>query len=100
MRACPWIVRGQRHEHADAPHPLGLLRARRQRPRCRAAEQTEKFAPLHLSNPRHLTNETIAAWKAREWLPACCWGVTADVRFGSFATDPFGASADHCALCY
>ena len=28
------------HEHADAPHPLGLLRARRKRPRgCCAADQ-------------------------------------------------------------
>jgi hypothetical protein len=26
------IVRGQRHEHADAPHALALLRARRERP--------------------------------------------------------------------
>ena len=27
------IVRGQRHEHADAPNPLALLRSRRERPR-------------------------------------------------------------------
>src|SRR4029450_1037189 len=26
------IVRGQMHEHADAPHPLALLRSRRERP--------------------------------------------------------------------
>jgi hypothetical protein len=33
------IVRGKVHEHADAPHFLALLRARRERPRCsRAAE--------------------------------------------------------------
>jgi hypothetical protein len=25
------IIRGQVHQHADAPHPLGLLRARRER---------------------------------------------------------------------
>jgi hypothetical protein len=32
------IVSGQVHKHADAPHPLGLLGARRERPRgCRAA---------------------------------------------------------------
>jgi hypothetical protein len=31
------IVRGQVHEHADAPHPLGLLRALRERPRRRRA---------------------------------------------------------------
>jgi hypothetical protein len=27
------VVRSERHEHADAPHPLALLRARRERPR-------------------------------------------------------------------
>jgi hypothetical protein len=31
------IAFGQVHEHADLPHPLGLLRARRERPRCRRA---------------------------------------------------------------
>src|SRR2546427_9934580 len=35
------------HEHADAPHPLVLLRARRQRPRSRAAEKRDERAPLH-----------------------------------------------------
>src|SRR4030095_6311537 len=42
------IVGRVRHEHADAPHPLALLRARRQRPRDRrAAEQRDELAPLH-----------------------------------------------------
>jgi hypothetical protein len=41
------IVRGQRGEQADAPHTAGLLRARRERPRCsRAAEQRDELAPL------------------------------------------------------
>src|SRR5262245_52696378 len=36
------------HEHADAPHPLVLLRSRRERPRgCRAADQHNEVAPLH-----------------------------------------------------
>ena len=40
------IVGGEVHEHADAPHPLALLRARRERPGCRrAAERTKKFSP-------------------------------------------------------
>jgi len=30
--------------HADAPHPLALLRARRERPRSRAAEQRDELA--------------------------------------------------------
>ena len=46
------IVRGQVHEHADAPHPLALLRARRERPRSRrAAEQRDELAPLHVDHP-------------------------------------------------
>jgi hypothetical protein len=33
------------HQHADAPHPLVLLRPRRERPRgCRAAEQRNELA--------------------------------------------------------
>ena len=43
------IVRGQIHEHADAPHPLRLLRARRQRPRsCRTAEQRDEVTAFQL----------------------------------------------------
>src|SRR5262249_34029268 len=44
------IVLGERHEHADAPHSLALLRARRERPRgSRAAEQCDELAPFHHS---------------------------------------------------
>ena len=46
---CFRIVRGRVHEHADAPHPLGLLRARGERPRGRrAAEQRDELAPPHV----------------------------------------------------
>jgi len=38
------IVRGKRCEDADAPHPPRLLRARRERPRRRAAEQRDELA--------------------------------------------------------
>src|SRR5262249_54574673 len=34
-----------RKEHADAPHPLALLRARCERPCRRAAEATEEYTP-------------------------------------------------------
>jgi hypothetical protein len=38
------------HEHADAVHPLALLRVRCERPRgCHAAEERDEFAPLHYS---------------------------------------------------
>src|SRR5262245_56635078 len=35
------------HQHSNAPLPLGLLRARPQRPRRRAPEQRHELAPLH-----------------------------------------------------
>jgi hypothetical protein len=36
------------HQHADAAHALGLLCARRERPRsCRTAEQRDERATLH-----------------------------------------------------
>src|SRR5258705_13877918 len=35
------------HEHADAPHPLVLLRTRRERPGSRAAEQRDELPALH-----------------------------------------------------
>src|SRR5262249_29385172 len=41
------IVSSQIDEHTDAPHPLGLLRARRERPRRRAAQQRDELAALH-----------------------------------------------------
>jgi hypothetical protein len=39
------IIGGEIHEHADPPHALRLLRARRQRPRCcSTAEQRDELA--------------------------------------------------------
>src|SRR5215472_17346484 len=45
----PYALRtvGDGHKHADAPHPLALLRARRERPRRCAAEQRHELAPFH-----------------------------------------------------
>jgi hypothetical protein len=42
------IVHGQGREHADAPHPLALLCARREWPRSRAAEQFDEIASPHV----------------------------------------------------
>src|SRR5262245_14446497 len=38
------IVCGYGHKNTDPPHPITLLRARRDRPRGRAAEQRDEFA--------------------------------------------------------
>jgi hypothetical protein len=52
------------HKHADAPYPLGLLRARCERPHSRAAKGDNTFSPsnmdCHATLPRgHATEETI-----------------------------------------
>src|SRR5262249_53514193 len=43
------IICSEWREHADAAHPLALLRARRERPRCRAAEQRDEVAPSYVT---------------------------------------------------
>jgi hypothetical protein len=44
---CYCIICRERHEHADAPHALALLRLRRERPCCRrAAEQRDELPPF------------------------------------------------------
>src|SRR5215468_7612771 len=51
------IVRRCGEEHADAPHPLALLRAHPERPRgCRAAEQRDERPALH-----SITSSAIAS---------------------------------------
>src|SRR5262245_5602546 len=43
------IVRSRGREHANAPHLVALLRARRERPRCgRATEQRNERAAFHV----------------------------------------------------
>ena len=45
-RTCVRVVLGGRHQHADAPHPIGLLRMRTKRPReRRAAKCGNEFSP-------------------------------------------------------
>src|SRR5262249_29770605 len=44
---CFRLVRSDGGKHADPPHALALLRARRERPRCRAAEQRDEIAAPH-----------------------------------------------------
>jgi hypothetical protein len=40
------IIGDSIHEHADPPHPLRLLRTRRERPRCCAAKRDHQFSAL------------------------------------------------------
>ena len=47
------VVGGRGHQHADAPHPLRLLRARGERPRrSRTAEKRDELAALHACSQR------------------------------------------------
>src|SRR5262245_58474927 len=48
------------HQHADPPHPLGLLRARRERPRRCAAEKGDELAAFHLITKALLMPVSIA----------------------------------------
>jgi hypothetical protein len=45
IKLCIRIVLSYAQQHADASHPLGLLRTRRERPRSHAAEQRDELAP-------------------------------------------------------
>src|SRR5262249_38919908 len=54
------IVRACGQEYADVTHPLGLLRARCERPRRRcAAEKRDEIAPLY---PNHVMPRACAVW--------------------------------------
>src|SRR4029077_20300639 len=45
------IILGVSQEHTDPRHSSGLLRARRDRPCTRAAEQCDELAPFHRLTP-------------------------------------------------
>src|SRR5262249_42485577 len=46
-KLCFRIALGKAHQYTDPPHPVRLLRARRERPRRRAAEQRDERATFH-----------------------------------------------------
>jgi len=46
------VVRREVHDHADAPRAIRLLRARRERPRRRAAEKCDERASPHGGLPQ------------------------------------------------
>src|SRR5262249_19967182 len=47
MSLCFRVALEMAHQHTDPPHPLALLRPRRERPRRRAAEERDEVAPFH-----------------------------------------------------
>src|SRR5262249_43593071 len=56
------IVLGQGRQHGDPANSVGLLRARRERPRCRAAEQRDELASPHIE--MHLLPQPGTPWAA------------------------------------
>src|SRR5262249_33612708 len=72
------IVRRCGEEHADAPHPLALLRARRERPRRSAAGDRDELTPFQLielhsfpASQRHVTGYRIASDQSAAMLEFC-----------------------------
>src|SRR5262249_40047653 len=65
------IIGGIIHEHADAPHPLFLLREHRQRPRRRTAEQRDERAPSHHSITSSASNCSALGTSRPSNLAAC-----------------------------
>ena len=60
-----WIVLGERIQHANPSDAVGLLRARREGPRCRrAAEQRDELAPFHVE---HGGLPPLRAVSAADW---------------------------------
>jgi len=57
----PSGIVGNRHQYGDAPHPFALLRARRERPRRRAAEQRDELAAVRLITSSAHANTTGAS---------------------------------------
>src|SRR5262249_46301051 len=82
------IVGGKVNEHADAPHPL-LLRACREWPRGRAAEQGNEIATHHGAHPRPGTTAKYSRSRVCPWR-ASQQKATALVRFSN---RPSGSSA-------
>ena len=53
------VALGKPHQHTDPPHTVGLLRARRNRPRDRRANKREELAPSHSRPPELTTGHRI-----------------------------------------
>src|SRR5262249_3587603 len=64
------IIGVQAFEHTDALQTLGLLRPRRQRPRCRrAAQKRDEVAPPHWLIPPVLSAKDSTTWAWQETAP-------------------------------
>src|SRR5258708_25606655 len=71
---CFWIVLRNRHQDPDPAHLIGLLRARRDRPRRRAAEERNNLTPFQLTklHPLSLAGTTAYRMRPDQVSGACC----------------------------
>src|SRR5262249_21375038 len=77
------------HEHADAPHPLALLRPRRDWIRCcRAAENREELAP-----PHHSITSSARLSSGGGTVSSSAWAVTRLTTRSNFVGCSTGRSA-------
>src|SRR4029077_1051342 len=60
MGLCFRVGLGIAHQHTNPSHTVGVLRARRDRQRRRAAEERDELAPFHCPIPPVLPTERIA----------------------------------------
>src|SRR5262249_54146609 len=80
-----WIVRRKGREHANAPHPIRLLRTCRQRPcSCRTTEQRDEFPPPH-GFPQGQGSRTNYSRSWSGFRPCIAAKAATHVRFGSKA---------------
>jgi hypothetical protein len=69
-------VLGIQHQHADAPHALGLLCVRRQRPRRRAAKQRDELSSSEIEHglPLGTRCASLPHAEVAPEVPAGPWG--------------------------
>src|SRR5262245_22849272 len=86
------IVSGAGHQHADAPHALALLRARRERPSgYTAADKCDEFPPPHGADPKAKDHgRSIAGVGVAS---VACIATKRETRFGlRFTAEPVSQS--------
>jgi len=64
------VILGEVGEHSRTAHSIRLLRARRERPRRRPAEERNELAPLHRAHPKPKDYGSIAGQGAHRSIAA------------------------------
>jgi hypothetical protein len=93
------IVYVEQHEHADAPHAVALLRACRERPPCRAAEERDELAPSNHSITSSAMASSVGGTSKPKMRAVCMpWAaLPAPLRPDIAYTSPAGYKRSHLA---